>query len=200
MIKVYCYRCELRIDRIGFEFIFNIILSFAVENLEWEFRDDDSEDDDGMRQWVDISNCGKTIKKKSGGYAMMRLNNEINIDLKYEINMCVKSELQNDALIVIGLVDSENWYERIYYHHDGTFCDNDQEIKRVNKKVNKGSIIKIETDIVKKTNDNKKIFKVTFTINDEDSCVMYYGDIKPNRPFLRLQDVDEVDVEVISKI
>ena len=169
-----------------------------MEHLEWEFRDDD------RRQLVDISNCGKTIKKKSErafDKACMRLNNEINIDLKYEINICVKSELQNDAEIVIGLVNSENWYESIcYYHHDGRFCDNGQVIKKVNKKVKKGSIIKIETDIVKKTNDNKKIFKVTFTINDEDSCVMYYQDVIQKRPFLSLEDVVEVDVEVISKI
>ena len=166
-----------------------------MENLEWEFlRDDD-------RQRVDISNCGKTIKKKSGGDAMMRLNNEINIDLKYEINICVKSELQNDARMWIGLVNSESWDETIYYYHFfGTISDNRQGIKTVNKKVNKGSIIKIETDIVKKTNDNKKIFKVTFTINDEDSCVMYYQDVIQKRPFLSLKDVVEVDVEVISKI
>ena len=88
----------------------------------------------------------------------------------------------------------------IYYdHYDGTISDNVQVIKTVNKKVKKGSIIKIETDIVKKTNDNKKIFKVTFTINDEDSCVMIYQDVKQRLPYLQVEDV-EVDVEVISKI
>ena len=133
---------------------------------------------------------------------MMILNNEINIDLKYEVNMCIKSELQNDAWLGIGLVNSESWVERIYYletKKDGTFCDNGQGIKRVNKKVNKGSIIKIETDIVKKTNDNKKIFKVNFTINDEDSCVMYYRDVNPKLPFLVLEDGVEVDVVTGSR-
>ena len=66
-----------------------MILCFAVENLEWEFQDD------YYRQWVDISKCGKTIKKKSGLCAFMRLNNENKINLKYEMKVALKSELEN---------------------------------------------------------------------------------------------------------
>ena len=171
-----------------------MILCFAVENLEWEFEDDDH------RQWVDISKCGKTIKKKSGYRAFMRLNNEIKVNLKYEIKVCV-SELQKDAGMWIGLVNSEKWNERIYYIHKyGQICDNDQEIKKVNTKLNKNSIMTIRNTVIKKTNNNEKIFKVTFTIKGEDSCELYYQDVKPMVPLLVFDDVVEVDVEVISKI
>ena len=75
-----------------------MILCFTVEELEWEFEIDD------CRQSVDISNCGKTIKKTSGGLAVMRLNNDIKSNLKCEINLWVKSELQNNAYMEFGLV------------------------------------------------------------------------------------------------
>ena len=68
-----------------------------MEELEWEFEIDD------CRQSVDISNCGKTIKKASGGLAVMRLNNDIKSNLKCEINLWVKSELQNYAYMEFGL-------------------------------------------------------------------------------------------------
>ena len=180
--------------KIGFQLIFNIILCFTVENLEWEFKNDDD------RQWVDISNCGKTVRKKSGGGVLMRLNNEIKINLKYEINVRV-SELQNDAVMWIGLVNSENWNERIYYdHYYGKILDNEQEIKTVNTKLNKNSMMTFQNTVIRKTNNNEHIFKVSFTINGKDSCELYYQDVKPKIPFLWLADVVEVDVEVISKI
>ena len=172
-----------------------MILCFAVENLEWEFEDDDDS------QRVDISNCGKTIKNTSGYYAKMRLNNENKINLKYRINVRVESELQNDDVMLIGLVNSENWDEIIYYdHYNGQICDNYHEIKKINKKVNKGSIIKIENKIVRKTNDNKNIFIVSFTINEEEKYVVYYQDVQPMVPNFLFHDVVEIDVEVISKI
>ena len=169
-----------------------------MENLEWEFEFDHH------RKWVDISNNGKKLQKKSEDGVLMRLNNENDINLKYEVNLRVNSELQNYDLVLIGLVNSENWRESIYYDHDdGQICDNGQDIKRVNKKVNKGSIIKIQNEIIRKTNDNKNVFKVSFTINDNDSCVMYYQDVQPMVPYLGfgyLYDEVELDVEVISKI
>ena len=168
---------------------------FAVKELEWELLGD------SHRQRVDIRDCGKKLQKKSGDYAFMRLNNENNINLKYEANLRVKSELQNNAWMLIGLVNSERWDERINYHHcNEQIYDNDQGIKRVNKKVNKNSIIRIKNKIIKKANDNEKVFKVSFTINDEDSGVMYYQDVQPMVPYLWFYHVVEVDVEVISKI
>ena len=158
---------------------------------------------------VDISNCGNTIKKKSGfygHYACMRLSNENKINLRYKVNIRVKSELRNDVWMGIGLVNSEDWGESIYYHHYyGQIVDNGQEIKKINNKVNKDSIIKIQNEIIRKTNDNKNIFKVSFMINEEEKCISYYQDVQPMVPHLYFDDEVEVfdvevDVEVISKI
>ena len=182
------------IDKIVSQFIFNIIKCFAVENLEWEFLDDDD------RPWIIISNKGQTMKKKSKGGVWIRLNNEIKLNLKYEINVSV-SELQDKAAMAIGLGSSETWHGRIdYHHHNGQICDNLSAIKRVDTKLNKDSIMTIRNTVIKKTNNNEKIFKVSFTINDEVLCQLYYQDVKPMVPYLELDDVVEVDVEVISKI
>ena len=87
MIELDCYQHK---DTVFDKYILNMILCFTVEELEWEFRNDDD------RQWVDISNCGKTIKKKSGDIdrygVWMRLKNENNINLKYEMKVTVKSK------------------------------------------------------------------------------------------------------------
>ena len=167
-----------------------------MKELEWEFLRD------GHRQWCDISNCSKTIKKKSGGYAFMRLKNEIKLNLKYEMNVCV-GDLQNDAVMLIGLVNSKDWYECINYHNsNGKIRDNNQEIKTVNTKLSKDSIMTIKNKVIRKTNNNEYIFKVSFTINDDILCQLLYQDVQPKVPYLVFGDVVEVevDVEVISKI
>ena len=172
-----------------------MFLCFAVEELEWEFRDNN------QRQGFDISNSGQTMKKKIGGYASMRLNNQIRINSKYKMNVRVKSEVKNNALMRIGLVNSEHWDKSIVYdHRDGQICDNNQKIKRVNTKLNKDSIIKIKNEIIRKTDNNEKIFKMSFTINDVELCVFFYQDVQPKVPYLWLGVVVELDVEVISKI
>ena len=77
------------LPKIVFQFIFSIILYFVVENLKWDIEGDYWNVD--CRQLFDLSNRGKTIKKKSGGNAWMRLNNEVRINLKYEMKVRVKS-------------------------------------------------------------------------------------------------------------
>ena len=152
-------------------------------------------------QKVDVSDCGTSIKKKCGDTALMRLNSDNKINLNYKINVRVKSEVQNDAVMMIGLVNSENWGESIGYDHfNGQIYDNRHDIKRVNKLENKGSILKIENKIIRKTNDNKKIFKMSCTINEEEKGTLYYQDVQPMVPYLMFSAAVEVDVEVISKI
>ena len=135
----------------------------------------------------------------------MRLNSDNKINLNYKINVRVKSEVQNDAVMMIGLVNSENWGESIGYDHfNGQIYDNRHDIKRVNKLENKGSILKIENKIIRKTNDNKKIFKMSCTINEEEKGTLYYQDVQPMVPYLVFFEVFdyevELDVEVMSKI
>merc|ERR1712136_346183 len=98
----------------------------------------------------------------------------------------------------IGFVNSEHWDKSIIYdHRDGQICDNNQKIKRVDTKLNKDSIIKIKNETMRKTNNNEKIFKMSFTINDVELCVFFYQDVQPKVPYLWLGVVVELDVEVI---
>ena len=88
--------------------------------------------------------------------------------------MRIESELKNDAIISIGLVNSKNYDQHILYeHHVGQISDNEFETKIINRKLKKDSIITFTYEIVKKTLDDKKIFQVNININEDEKFVSF---------------------------
>ena len=122
----------------------------------------------------------------------------------YETKVTCKSELQNDAVISIGVIDDNEIthdMDRIMYNHnDGKIYDQCKEIKTINKKLEKDSIIKIRNELVKKTNKEEPIFQITVTINDAELFASFYQAKDQMTPHLRLTDEVELGVEISSKI
>ena len=192
-----------------YQYIFDMISCFAVENLEWEFFDNCA------RDYVVTNETGSKIKNR-GGHAKMRLFEKIKLDSNYEMKIRIGSELQTDAFLNIGLFKRKNKWdefgmgislesseksnEGIYYsHRDGQIFDNKQEIKSINRKLHENFIITFMNKKVKKTKYHEKLFQESILVNENEKCVLFYQDARPMVPFLQLDDKIELDVEVRSK-
>ena len=202
-----------------------MICRFAVEKLEWEFEYEivSRWRDISIRQLVEISDSGHKIKKKLEymgirNCALMRLYHwkfhkefydETKPEQKYTMKVKVQSELQNDTWVEIGIM--KDWRKERgvnYQHTGGQIVDNNQEIKKIDRKLIKGSIIEFTNEMIKQTNNtnkmyiNEKIFKVSVMIDGVMKCISYYRDTQQMIPYLFFGENCEVelDVELISKI
>ena len=104
------------------------------------------------------------------------------------------------GLIIDNDAEYNNMNRIIFDSVNLRIVDKVTQIKQINKTLEKYPIIKVSNEMIKKTNEDERIFQVSITINDADSVVLFYQAKEEMVPFLLLNGEIEVDVEISSKI
>lgn len=172
--------------------IYLLFFLFSVEDLEWEFDDEDA------RKSLKFSNSNKTVKNVGENSELIKLKNKtINNDKEY--NITIKNEIKDDDWLTIGVCDRD-WRKAIYYYHeDGNIYDNGRKIKRLEYKLKVRDVIKIKDTFHGKIND-KKVFMLSIHKNQEKVFVTFYCAEERRTLLLRIGANIQVDVDVKGNI
>ena len=172
--------------------IYLLFFLFSVEDLEWEFDDEDA------RKSLKFSNSNKTVKNVGENSELIKLKNKtINNDKEY--NITIKNEIKDDDWLTIGVCDRD-WRKAIYYYHeDGNIYDNGRKIKRLEYKLKVRDVIKIKDTFHGKIND-KKVFKVSIHKNQEELYETFDSQEERKTLWLRLAPKTQVEVNLKGKL
>ena len=124
------------------------------------------------KELVTIQNKGRRIIKDRGGWAWMRLKRKDSERKNRKMKVTIKSELDENFELYIGVVSPRDWNERIVYSHKrGYIWDNGKNIKQV-KKVKS---IYIEDTVFMIVNNNEHIRELTFKSNEQEIFKTFYS-------------------------